>query len=259
MQEHSDWPCIRFTAALQQRQQDWIVLVAAVILCFIVQVGQQFNTLRRATRHWANIPSDRLSTAVMADILQLADKRALTTGKAAWPAPKGPSTQQSSDRYLRLKESLFWSNDICIKALSSVGPRLYCRLGEVEVQRCEINTRHQHKKEEDLISPQLAAHFAEEEANCQQAEGGWSAENTSPVVIQVLPQTTCKSLGEKHNILYIYIFFISLCVPMWHWTLYFCPLWHTEHFGCTYCAFINWCVIVVFDICSDFPLQCFRC
>lgn len=140
MQEHSDWPCIRFTAALQQRQQDWIVLVAAVILCFIVQVGQQFNTLRRATRHWANIPSDRLSTAVMADILQLADERALTTGKAAWPAPKGPSTQQSSDRYLRLKESLFWSNDICIKALSSVGPRLYCRLGEVEVQRCEINT-----------------------------------------------------------------------------------------------------------------------
>ncbi len=109
--KHSDWPCIRLTAALQQRQQDRIVLVAAVILCFIVQVGQQFNTLRRATWHWADISSDRLNTAMTDDILQFADKSTLTTGKAVWPAPKGPSTQHSSDRYLRLKESrdcLIW-------------------------------------------------------------------------------------------------------------------------------------------------------
>ena len=104
-EELSDWPCVRFTAALQQRQQDRIVLVAAVMLCFIVQVGQQFNTLRRATRHRADTPSDRLNTAMMDDILQFADKRALTAGKVAWPTPKGPSTQHSSDRYLRLKES----------------------------------------------------------------------------------------------------------------------------------------------------------
>ena len=133
--KRTDWPCIGFTAALQQRQQDRIVLVAAVILSFIVQVGQQFNTLRRATRHWADIPSDRLNTAMIDDILQFADKRALTTGKVAWPAPKGPSTQHSSDRYLRLKENrFFWSDYIFIKVLS-VGTRLLCQLGEAEVQK----------------------------------------------------------------------------------------------------------------------------
>lgn len=131
-----DWPCIRFTAALQQRQQDWIVLVAAVILCFIVQVGQQFNTLRRATWHWADIPSDRLNTATMDDILQFADKRALTTGKVAWPAPKGPSTQHSSDRYLRLKERGDFF-DLMIFASRSFQSG---RLGEAEVQKCEKKT-----------------------------------------------------------------------------------------------------------------------
>lgn len=60
------------------------------------------------------------------------------------------------------------------------------------------------KKKKGLSSPELAAHFAEQEANGQQAEGVWGAENTSPVVMQVLPQTTCKSLEEKQN---TYFFF----------------------------------------------------
>lgn len=47
-----------------------------------------------------------------------------------------------------------------------------------------------------LASPELTANFAEEEADSQEAEGGRSAENTSPVVMQILPQTTCESLKE---------------------------------------------------------------
>lgn len=65
-------------------------------------------------------------------------------------------------------------------------------------------TQDTSMKKRRLTSPQLAAHFAEKEANSQQAEGGWSAKNTSPVVMQILPQTTCKSLGEKHNFVLFY-------------------------------------------------------
>lgn len=36
----------------------------------------------------------------------IADKRGLTTGNTAWPAPKGPSMQHSSDRYLEIKRRL---------------------------------------------------------------------------------------------------------------------------------------------------------
>lgn len=46
-----------------------------------------------------------------------------------------------------------------------------------------------------FTSPQLAAHFAEEEADGQQTERGGGAENTGPVVMQVLPKPSCESLG----------------------------------------------------------------
>lgn len=135
----------------------------------------------------------------MDDTLQFAEKkkrRELTTGKVAWPAPKGPSTQHSSDRYLRLKwKRLFLSDDI--KKPRSSRSRLHC-----EVQKSDINTRHMKAQGTGLTSPQLAAHFAEEEANGQQGEGGWSAENTSPVVMQILPHTTGKSLRETKCLLF---------------------------------------------------------
>lgn len=120
----------------------------------------------------------------MADILQFADKRALTTGKAPWPAPKGPASQQSSDRYLRLKERNDFFDPIFVPRPSV----LYC----VKLTQY-INVK------KGLIAPELAAHFTKKEANCQQAEGRWCAKNTSPIVMQVLSQTTCKSLREKHK------------------------------------------------------------
>lgn len=70
-----NWPSVRFTAALQQWQQHWVVLVAAVILCLVVQVGQQLNTLRRDVQQWADDtatpPSDSWCAAPMADTLRL--------------------------------------------------------------------------------------------------------------------------------------------------------------------------------------------
>lgn len=143
---------------------------------------------------------------MMDDILQFADKRALTTGKVAWPAPKGPSTQHSSDRYLR-KESrdfFFWIDDICIK-VRCVRTWLRCWLGDVELQKNEMNkaqtwaNKKERQEKKDVTSPELAAYFSKEEADHQQTEGGWSAENTRSVVMQILPQTTCKSLGEKEG------------------------------------------------------------
>lgn len=79
---------------------------------------------------------------------------------------------------------------------------LFCRPGEAEVQMCEINTRHWLKRAA-LTSPELTAHFAEKKADCQQAESGWSAKNTSSVVMQILPQATGESLGEKNMFLQV--------------------------------------------------------
>lgn len=51
------------------------------------------------------------------------------------------------------------------------------------------------REKAEPASPQLAAHFAEEEADSQQAERRGGAQNAGPVVMQVPPQPTCKSLG----------------------------------------------------------------
>lgn len=85
---------------------------------------------------------------MMDDILQFVDKSGLTTGKVAWPAPKGPSTQHSSDRYLRLKESRDFSDLIIFALRSSLSEhdstvdwvRLRFKKG------AKINTRHLRKK-----------------------------------------------------------------------------------------------------------------
>lgn len=50
------------------------------------------------------------------------------------------------------------------------------------------------EKNDESTSPQLAAHFAEEEADSQQTERGGGGQNTGPVVMQVLPQPSCESL-----------------------------------------------------------------
>lgn len=71
---------------------------------------------------------------MMADILQFVDKRGLTTGKAAWPAPKGPSTQQSSDRYLRLKESKDVFDPMIFASRPALSGHDCTPLGEVEVK-----------------------------------------------------------------------------------------------------------------------------
>lgn len=47
-----------------------------------------------------------------------------------------------------------------------------------------------------MTSPELATHFAEEKANGKQAKSGWRTKNTSPVVMQILPQATGKSLRD---------------------------------------------------------------
>lgn len=52
-----------------------------------------------------------------------------------------------------------------------------------------------------FTSPQLAAHFAEEEADGEQTERGGGAQNTGPVVMQVLPKPSCKSLGITYRTL----------------------------------------------------------
>lgn len=52
-----------------------------------------------------------------------------------------------------------------------------------------------------FTSPQLAAHFAEEEADGQQTERGGGAQNTGPVVMQVLPKPSCESLGVTYRTL----------------------------------------------------------
>lgn len=88
--------------------------------------------------------------------------------------------------------------DCCVKKVS------------VRFQRVKlILDVSQRPQEMSPTSPELPAHFAEEEADSQQAEGMWRAENTSSVVMQVLPQTTCKSLNEANNIfnliMYVYI------------------------------------------------------
>lgn len=143
---------------------------------------------------------------MMDDILQFADKRALTTGKVAWPAPTGPSTQHSSDRYLR-KESRDFFFELMIFASRSAVSGHDCTVDWAMLSfRRMKRTKHRHqriKKErqekKDVTSPELAAYFSKEEADHQQTEGGWSAENTRSVVMQILPQTTCKSLGETER------------------------------------------------------------
>lgn len=52
-------------------------------------------------------------------------------------------------------------------------------------------------KNKGFATPELAAHFAEEKADGQQVESGRSAKNTSPVVMQVLSQSSGESLGEE--------------------------------------------------------------
>lgn len=66
-----------------------------------------------------------------------------------------------------------------------------------------------------LTSPELPAHFAEEEANSQQAEGVRRAKNTSSVVMQVLPQTSCKSLKERNNCLFYPIMYVDIKPLKW--------------------------------------------
>lgn len=67
------------------------------------------------------------------------------------------------------------------------------RTFKVEEKKCEINTLQQLNKL-SLTSPKLASHFAKQEADGQQAEGGGSAENTGSEVLQVFPETTSESL-----------------------------------------------------------------
>lgn len=41
-----DTPCVWFTACLQQRQKNWIMLIATIVESLFVQIWKQFNTLK---------------------------------------------------------------------------------------------------------------------------------------------------------------------------------------------------------------------
>lgn len=46
-------------------------------------------------------------------------------------------------------------------------------------------------------SPELPAQFLEEKPNGEEAQGGWSGEDASAVILQVLPQATGEGLSGK--------------------------------------------------------------
>lgn len=45
-----DEPCVGLTAGLQEGQQNGIVLITAVIQCFLVEVGQKLHPLQTVRR-----------------------------------------------------------------------------------------------------------------------------------------------------------------------------------------------------------------
>lgn len=138
---------------------------------------------------------------MIGDKLHFPDKRALTTGKVALPAPEGPSTQHNSDRYLKFKENrrgggewfdLRMSASWLLQHDWTVGPKIS------KVEKCNEHGALK-EKQSGLTSPKLASDFAEEEADRQQAESGRGAKNTRPVVMQILPQTSSECLGKNKN------------------------------------------------------------
>lgn len=88
----------------------------------------------------------------------------------------------------------------------------------MEVQNDKVNTRKPACKKH-LTSPELATHFAEEKANGQQAKSGWRTKNASPVVMQILPQATGKSLRDGIYVHRLKCMWTSFCVG------FCCLLW----------------------------------